>query len=47
MPDAAQAFLDTYSGDVEIVDGGHLETYVNPNLKKWKADVRTLEGKVV
>jgi hypothetical protein len=34
-------------GDVQIVEGPRVSTYIPDNMKHWKDDVRTLDGKVV
>jgi hypothetical protein len=43
----AQAFLDSYAGEVEIKAGPHLETQRPATMDKFLASHRTLEGREV
>ena len=47
VPEAAQAFMDGYAGEVEIKDGGHIDTVRPKTMDKFLSSVRTLEGNVV
>jgi hypothetical protein len=39
--------MDGYSGKVEIVDGGHIDTVRPKTMDKFLSSVRTLEGQEV
>ena len=45
MSEAARALLDTYDGEIVIVDGGHRTTTVPGNIKHLLNANRSLDGK--
>jgi len=47
VSEAAQALMASYDGEVEIVAGPHKETQVPASVKHLRADVLTLDGRVV
>ena len=47
MSEEAQAFLDGYAGDVQIVQGPHIDTMRPKTMDKFLSSVRTLEGNEV
>jgi len=47
VPEEAQAFLDTYAGEVQIIAGPHIETARPKTMDKFLASHRTLEGREV
>jgi len=47
VPRGAEALLATYRDAVEIVQGPTIMTKVPESIKHLKADVLTLDGKVV
>lgn len=47
MPDAVAELAAQYGSNIEIVPGPHKDTKVPASMKKYKAEVTTLDGRVV